>query len=552
MIYGHDPRTGETVGEALPETDSAGVNTIVSAAAAAAAAAAVTVASRVSRAAGVGEASEVGEVSGASGAVGVGGPGGVGEASGVGGASGASTADGASGGGGWRGASVHERARVLEAVADALIARADDLWVVAERETALGEVRLRGEIARSAGQFRLFAQVIRDGGHVEAIIDHADPSLTPPRPDVRRMKRPLPGVVAVFAASNFPFAFSVAGGDTASALAAGCSVVVKAHPGHPRTSELVAEVVRSALPSPDLLGLVHGMRAGAELVRHPDVVAVGFTGSVAGGKAIQALIDQRETPVPFFGELGSVNPVVVLPSARAEEVAGGFAGSLTLGVGQFCTNPGLLFVPEDAGLLDRLAAAVRETTGGPMLAERIRDGYLGGLERLSGLRVLAEGKAGEGAWGVTPTVFVADIREFADKLPRVAEECFGPASIVVTYREVSELPAVLEQLEGSLTATVHGTVPEEAASVAEVLGRKAGRLIWNGWPTGVAVCWAMHHGGPWPASTSAAHTSVGATAIDRWLAPTAYQDWPAELLPLELQDGNPLGVPQRVDGRLRT
>ncbi|MFI6903478.1 aldehyde dehydrogenase (NADP(+)) [Nonomuraea sp. NPDC050394] len=505
---------------------------------------------RASGAAGVGGASGgglggpgAGGVSGAVAGASAGSGVGVGAVAGVAGA-------GAVRGGGWRDSSVQERASVLEAVADALIARADDLWVVAERETALGEVRLRGEIARSAGQFRLFAQVIRDGGHVEAIIDHADPSLTPPRPDVRRMKRPLPGVVAVFAASNFPFAFSVAGGDTASALAAGCSVVVKAHPGHPQTSELVAEVVRSALPSPDLLGLVHGMQAGAELVRHPDVVAVGFTGSVAGGKAIQALIDQRETPVPFFGELGSVNPVVVLPSARAEEVAGGFAGSLTLGVGQFCTNPGLLFVPEDAGLLDRLAAAVGETTGGPMLAERIRDGYLGGLERLSELRVLAEGKAGEGAWGVTPTVFVTDIREFADKLPRVAEECFGPASIVVTYREVSELPAVLEQLEGSLTATVHGTVPEEAAPVVEVLGRKAGRLIWNGWPTGVAVCWAMHHGGPWPASTSAAHTSVGAMAIDRWLAPTAYQDWPAELLPPELQDGNPLGVPQRVDGRL--
>ncbi|MFI6294232.1 aldehyde dehydrogenase (NADP(+)) [Nonomuraea sp. NPDC050790] len=466
---------------------------------------------------------------------------------GAGGAQGAAAGDV---GGGWRDVSVAERAQVLEAVADALMARADDLWVVAERETALGEVRLRGEIARTAGQFRLFAQVIRDGGYVEAIIDHADSSLTPPRPDVRRMKRARAGVVAVFAASNFPFAFSVAGGDTASALAAGCPVVVKAHPGHPHTSELVAEVVRSALPSPDLLGLVHGMEAGAELVRHPAVVAVGFTGSVAGGKAIQALIDERETPIPFFGELGSVNPVVVLPSARAEDVAGGFAGSLTLGVGQFCTNPGLLFVPEDPALLERLAAAVRETTGGPMLAERIRDGYLDGLGRLSELPLLAEGKAGEGAWAVTPKVFVTGIGEFADKLPRIAEECFGPASVVVTYREVSELLGVLERLEGSLTATVHGTVPEEGAAVAEVLGRKAGRLIWNGWPTGVAVCWAMHHGGPWPASTNAAHTSVGATAIDRWLVPTAYQDWPGELLPPELRDDNPLGVPQRVDGRL--
>ncbi|MFI6498546.1 aldehyde dehydrogenase (NADP(+)) [Nonomuraea typhae] len=488
MIYGHDPRTGAAVGEALPETDAVGVGAAVRAAGAA--------------------------------------------------------------GHGWRATPASERAQVLEAVADALTAHVDELWRIADRETALGEVRLRGEVARTAGQFRLFAQVIRDGGHVEAIIDHAEPSLTPPRPDVRRMKHPLPGVVAVFAASNFPFAFSVAGGDTASALAAGCPVVVKAHPGHPATSERVAEVVRGALPSADLLGLVHGLEAGAELVRHADVVAAGFTGSVAGGRAIQALIDERETPIPFFGELGSVNPVVVLPSADARAVAGGFAASLTLGVGQFCTNPGLLFVPDEPGLLDQLAAAVSETTGGAMLGERIRDGYLSGVERLAELPLLAEGKSGEGAWAVTPKVFVTDIAMFADKLPRIAEECFGPASVVVTYREMSGLLAVLDQLEGSLTATVHAIAPEEAAPVADVLRRKAGRLIWNGWPTGVAVCWAMHHSGPWPASTNPAHTSVGATAIDRWLAPTAYQDWPEELLPLELRDANPLGVPQRIDGHL--
>ncbi|WP_157247733.1 aldehyde dehydrogenase (NADP(+)) [Nonomuraea typhae] len=488
MIYGHDPRTGAAVGEALPETDAAGVDAAVKAAGAAAP--------------------------------------------------------------GWRATPARERAQVLEAVADALAAHVDELWRIADRETALGEVRLRGEVARTAGQFRLFAQVIRDGGHMEAIIDHAEPSLTPPRPDVRRMKHPLPGVVAVFAASNFPFAFSVAGGDTASALAAGCPVVVKAHPGHPATSERVAEVVRGALPSAGLLGLVHGLEAGAELVRHAEVVAAGFTGSVAGGRAIQALIDGRETPIPFFGELGSVNPVVVLPSADAGAVAGGFAASLTLGVGQFCTNPGLLFVPDEPGLLDQLAVAVRETTGGPMLGERIRDGYLSGVERLAELPLLAEGKAGEGAWAVTPKVFVTDIGRFADKLPRIAEECFGPASIVVTYRDMPGLLAVLDQLEGSLTATVHATAPEEAVPVADVLRRKAGRLIWNGWPTGVAVCWAMHHSGPWPASTNPAHTSVGATAIDRWLAPTAYQDWPEELLPLELRDENPLGVPQRIDGHL--
>ncbi|QFY07098.1 aldehyde dehydrogenase family protein [Nonomuraea phyllanthi] len=488
MIYGHDPRTGETIGAAFPETDSAGVDSIVSAAAAA--------------------------------------------------------------GTTWRATPAAERANALEAVADALAAHVDELWQLADQETALGEVRLRGEVARTAGQFRLFAQVLRDGGYVEAIIDHADPSLAPPRPDVRRMKRPLAGVVAVFAASNFPFAFSVAGGDTASALAAGCPVVVKAHPGHPGTSERVAKIVREALPSPDLLGLVQGMQAGADLVQHPGVVAAGFTGSVAGGKAIQRLIDEREVPIPFYGELGSVNPVVVLPSAPVKEVAAGFAGSLTLGVGQFCTNPGLMFVPEGDELRDAIVEAVEGTSGGPMLAERIRDGYLGGVERLGELRLLAEGKPGEGSWAVTPKVFTTDVSTFEEKLPRVAEECFGPASIVVTYRDVAELRSVLERLEGSLTATVHSTDPDEAGEVAEVLGRKAGRLIWNGWPTGVAVCWAMHHGGPWPSATTS-YTSVGATAIDRWLAPTAYQDWPESLLPEELKDANPLSIPRRVDGRLQ-
>ncbi|MEO3883933.1 aldehyde dehydrogenase (NADP(+)) [Nonomuraea sp. B5E05] len=488
MIYGHDPRTGETVGTALPETDSAGVDVAVSAAAAAGAA--------------------------------------------------------------WRAASAEERARALEAVSDALAAHVDELWQLADQETALGEVRLRGEVARAAGQFRLFAQVIRDGGYLEAVIDHADGSLTPPRPDVRRMKHALRGVVAVFSASNFPFAFSVAGGDTASALAAGCPVVVKAHPGHPNTSERVAKIVREALPNPDLLGLVQGMQAGVDLVKHPKVVAAGFTGSVAGGKAIQKLIDEREVPIPFYGELGSVNPVVVLPSAPAKEVATGFAGSLTLGVGQFCTNPGLMFVPNDDELRQALVEAVEGTSGGTMLAERIRDGYLGGAERLGELRLLAEGKPGEGHWAVTPKVFTTDLDTFAQKLPHIAEECFGPAAIVVTYRDVSDLPPVIERLEGSLTATVHSTDPAEAGDVAEVLGKKAGRLIWNGWPTGVAVCWAMHHGGPWPASTSA-FTSVGATAIDRWLAPTAYQDWPEALLPDELKDANPLSIPRRVDGRLQ-
>ncbi|MEO3853314.1 aldehyde dehydrogenase (NADP(+)) [Acrocarpospora sp. B8E8] len=496
----------------------------------------------------------------------------------------------------WRVTPAAERAIVLEAVADALMASADDLWRAADTETALGEVRLRGEIARSAGQFRLFAEVLRDGGYLDAIIDHADPQLTPPRPDIRRMNQPLPGVVGVFAASNFPFAFSVAGGDVASALAAGCPVVVKAHPGHPVLSGLVATVIQAALPEPELLGLVQGADAGRYLVQHPAVAAVGFTGSIHGGKAIQGLINERPDPIPFYGELGSVNPVIVLPSALNGDVtslATGFAGSLTLGVGQFCTNPGLLFVPDDDTLLKAIAHAVSETTGGPMLTPKIRDGYEEGVARLAlGAAELAIGQeaapagndavagnnaavdesaaAGDGglagdspaarggatagdisgnAGSAVPRAFVTDLGSFADHLPDLAEECFGPAALIVKYRDISRVGEVLEQLPGSLTATVHATDPAEAEQIIDVLTRLAGRVIWNGWPTGVAVCWAMHHGGPWPASTSAAHTSVGATAISRWLAPVAYQNWPDTLLPPELRDDNPLNVPRRVDGR---
>lgn len=443
----------------------------------------------------------------------------------------------------WRAAPVTRRAAVLEAVADALSGRAEELWPLADRETALGETRLRGEIARAAGQFRFFAEVLRDGAYLQATIEHAGQA----RPDLRRMLRPLPGVVAVFAASNFPFAFSVAGGDTASALAAGCPVVVKAHPAHPLTSELSAAIIRAALPDPALLGLVHGLDEGGWLIQDERVSAVGFTGSVSGGKALQASIAERETPVPFYGELGSVNPVVILPSAARAGLARDFAASLTLGAGQFCTNPGLLFVPEGTGLVEEIAEAVAASGGSPMLSERIRDGYLKGR---ADLPVLAEGGRGEGAWAVEPRVHLVDLAGFAARLPEAAEECFGPASVIVAYRAVEELPAVLAALAGSLTATVHATDPAEAAEVAEVLGRTAGRLVWNGWPTGVAVSWAMHHGGPWPAATSPAHGSVGASAIDRWLTPACYQDWPAELLPAELREDNPLGLPRRVDGRL--
>ncbi|GLW08500.1 aldehyde dehydrogenase [Microtetraspora sp. NBRC 13810] len=490
MTHGYDPRTGEPVGEALAETTGPEV-------------------------AAAGEAARA-----------------AGEA--------------------WRALPAADRAGVLEAVADALTAHAGELWRSADAETALGETRLRGEVGRAAGQFRLFAQVLRDGAYAGVVIDHGDAGATPPRPDVRRMNHPLPGVVAVFAAGNFPFAFSVAGGDTASALAAGCPVVVKAHPAHPGTSELSASVIRSALPDPALLGLVHGLAAGRPLVTHPAVAAVGFTGSIPGGRAVQGLIAERPDPIPFYGELGSVNPVVVLPSAvagGAAALAEGFAASLTLGVGQFCTNPGLLFAPDDEGLRAAIADAVTRTAGGPMLSARINEGFEHGLERLGRMKLLAEGTPGPGPWGATPKVFHTDLAAFAEGLPLTAEECFGPASVVVTYQDPADLPAVLARVPGSLTATVHAADPAEARDVARVLTRTAGRLVWNGWPTGVAVNWSMHHGGPWPASTMPAHTSVGAAAIARWLVPVAYQDWPEELLPDALREANPLALPRRVDGR---
>ncbi|MFJ2164484.1 aldehyde dehydrogenase (NADP(+)) [Streptomyces griseofuscus] len=455
----------------------------------------------------------------------------------------------------WSAMPAADRARALEAAADALDAARDELVAVADAETALGAVRLTGEVGRTSGQLRLFAEVLRDGGHVQAVLTPADPATG--RPDIRRMRQAI-GPVAVFGASNFPFAFSVAGGDTASALAAGCPVVVKAHEGHPATSAAVARIVAGALReagAPEgVLGLVTGFEAGAALVNHPAVKAAGFTGSQAGGRALYDLAAARPEPIPFYGELGSVNPVVVLPGAAAErvrEIAQGYAQSLTLGTGQFCTNPGLLFVPADGALVDAVAAEVGAATTGAMLTSRIRDGYrarAAELDETADLHPLASGSAGGDSFAVAPRVWRLSLKSFADQLDALAEECFGPAGLVVTYPDLDSLTEVLAALPGSLTGSVHAT-PGDAAAAARVvtaLRHRVGRLIHNGWPTGVAVCWAMHHGGPWPSTTAPLHTSVGATAIDRWLVPISYQDWPDDLLPAELQDANPLGVPRRV------
>jgi NADP-dependent aldehyde dehydrogenase len=481
MIQGFDPRTGEPVGEPVAETTDADLDAIVAAAAAAAP--------------------------------------------------------------GW--SAFPRRAEALEAVADALDDRTGELAVIADTETALGGERLTGEVARTTGQLRLFAGVVRDGEYADAVVSPAVGVV----PDIRRITRAV-GPVAVFAASNFPFAFSVAGNDTASALAAGCPVVVKAHEGHPVTSDVTAEIVTGALASagapPGTFGLVHGVEAGVRLLRHPLVAAAGFTGSTAGGLALARICAERAVPIPFYGELGSVNPCVILPGAAASRpaaVATGYVASLTLGVGQFCTNPGLLFVPEDAGLLTAIAEAAGASAGGPMLSGRIFAGYEDAVEEAAdhpGVTELAAGQPGAGPWGATPRVFQVTLKEFAEDAALLSRERFGPAGLVITDPSADDLLPVLAALPGNLVGTVHAA-PESpgdldlARQVVAVLEHVAGRIVFNGWPTGVAAVAAQHHGGPWPATTMPAYTSVGTAAIRRWLVPVAYQNFPPELLPPALR-----------------
>ncbi|MEU3292244.1 aldehyde dehydrogenase (NADP(+)) [Streptomyces longwoodensis] len=459
------------------------------------------------------------------------------------------------------------RAAFLRGAADALEAARDGLVETADAETALGPVRLTGELARTCYQLRAFADIVDEGAFLGVVIDHPDDTATPPVPDLRRYKVPL-GVVAVYSASNFPFAFSVAGGDTASALAAGCPVVVKAHPDHPGLSELVVKVLRRAAREqgvPDaVVGLVHGFEAGLELIRHPLVAAAGFTGSVKGGRALFDAAAARPVPIPFHGELGSLNPVVVTEAAaaeRAEAIGAGLAGSMTLGVGQFCVKPGLVLVPSGAagdGLVKSLTDAVSDTDAGVLLDHRMRDNFLAGIAERTQLPDV-ESPVTPGAGG-EHTVSAGFLTVPAGKLAGegehdvLLEECFGPVTVVARYDDDAEARAVLSRLPGNLTATVHlsaeeaegrGRGPELLAELTPL----AGRVLVNGWPTGVAVAPAQHHGGPYPATTSTS-TSVGGTAIERWLRPVAYQNAPEALLPPELRDDNPLGLPRRFNGRL--
>ncbi|WP_328330397.1 aldehyde dehydrogenase (NADP(+)) [Kribbella sp. NBC_00382] len=447
------------------------------------------------------------------------------------------------------------RAEWIRAVADALDAAADELVPIAMRESSLPEPRLRGEVARSSGQLRMFADALAEGSLLEIIIDTADPQAKPvPRPDLRRVLVPL-GPVLVFAASNFPFAFSVCGGDTASALAAGCPVVVKAHPGHPdlsvRTAEVMIEALRSAGAPAGTLGLIQGYDVGVTALKDVRITAAGFTGSVPAGKALHEIAVTRPEPIPFYGELGSLNPVFVTQAAidaRGNEIAAGYVGSFTLGVGQFCTKPGLLFLPAGHGLEDKLIEATGGVAEAPMLNDRIASGFSSGLDRLrkvDGLRVLIDGPA---------TLLGTTVAELLEQREEILEECFGPVSIVVEYSSVDELTAAIEAFEGNLTATLHAedADTELARNLLPLLTARAGRVLWNGWPTGVAVSWAQHHGGPFPSTVGSIHTSVGVTAARRFQRPVAYQDTPDAVLPEVLRDANPADIPRRINGTIST
>jgi NADP-dependent aldehyde dehydrogenase len=453
-----------------------------------------------------------------------------------------------------------ERGDLMRAVAAALTARADAIVALADAESALGEARLRGELARTTGQFEQYAAYTETGAPLDIVIDHAAPRATPPRPDLRRMHRPL-GPVAVYAASNFPLAFGVAGTDTAAAFAAGSPVVAKAHDSQPATAVLLGEIVAEALAKhgadPGVFAVVSGFQAGLDLIRDPNIKAAAFTGSIAGGRALSEEAASRPEPIPFYGELGSLNPVVVTPEAVAQRGAAlveEFAASMTLGAGQFCTKPGLLFLPEGHGLDEALADAVRGKQVHPMLNVRIRKAYAAEAAQLAShpqARFVVEPSHGGDGFAVGPGLIAAPAAAI-DGDDALLSECFGPTALVLTYADAAELERVLPQLPGGLTATVQLATSADpiAQAVMPLLAERSGRVIVNGWPTGVAVTDAQHHGGPWPATTNPRHTSVGSGAIARFLRPVAYQSTPEPLLPEALHDDNPLGLERRVDGVL--
>lgn len=455
-------------------------------------------------------------------------------------------------------------ARFLEAIAENIEAIGDELIDRASAETGLPAARLSGERARTVGQLRLFAEVVRQGDFRGVRIDPALPDRTPlPRADIRLRQVPL-GPVAVFGASNFPLAFSVAGGDTASALAAGCPVVVKAHNAHPGTSELVGQAIARAVRSLDLhpgvFSLVYGAGTGIgqALVADPAIKAVGFTGSRAGGLAIMRTASARPEPIPVYAEMSSINPTYILAGALddAETLARQYVASVTGSAGQLCTAPGLLFVPAGEGgdaFVAAVARAVSAQPGQTMLTPGIAAAWEQGVRILGDVaevELVARGQDGSTENAPAPAVFGADTDAFANN-PVLHEEIFGAASLVVRYKGADDLAAATERIEGQLTATVHAREQDHplAAQLLPVLERKVGRIILNGWPTGVEVGHAMVHGGPFPATSDSRTTSVGTLAMHRFLRPVSYQNVPQDLLPAPLQDANPWHLNRLIDGR---
>ena len=457
------------------------------------------------------------------------------------------------------------RAAFLEAAADAIMEIGDHLIVMAMAESGLPRARLEGERGRTCNQLRLFAEEVRQGLWLDATIDPAMPDRQPPRADLRRANQAV-GPVAVFGASNFPLAFSVAGGDTASALAAGCPVVVKGHPAHPGTGELVARAVRSAVAKS---GLNEGVFSylpgtanalGEALVRNPRIAAVGFTGSRGGGLALAKIAASREVPIPIYAEMSSINPVCLMPRAlakRATALGEGFAGSLTMGAGQFCTNPGVLLTLGGEGYEEFVRAASQTLAAGQpavMLTQGIHRNYEAAVALLDDHRAtdrLATGGKGKGPNQCTAAVFAVSGEDLLTDAA-LSDEVFGAASMIVKCSDVAQMRAVLAALEGQLTITFQ-TEPDDEPTVADLLPvarDRCGRVLFNGWPTGVEVCRAMVHGGPFPATTDTRTTSVGTLAMMRYLRPVCYQDTPDALLPPALRRDNPLNIPRRVDGRM--
>ncbi|MGL4632587.1 MAG: aldehyde dehydrogenase (NADP(+)) [Leadbetterella sp.] len=443
----------------------------------------------------------------------------------------------------------------IETLGDALINRYTE-------ESGLPQARALGERGRTCMQLRLFASLLKEGSWVNATIDKAQPERQPlPKPDLRSMERPL-GPVVVFGASNFPLAFSVAGGDTASALAAGCPVIFKAHPSHLGTSELVAKAITTAAKFSGMpegvfsLLFDDGIEIGQKIVQHPDIHAVAFTGSYRGGKAIFDLANQRPNPIPVYAEMGSTNPVFILPKTaqeKGEALAQQYVNSLTMGVGQFCTNPGVLVYQTNPAFKASVKEKAQLSNGGTMLNKGIFTAYNKGVEHLESISdVLAKGNQAQGPVEAKPAVFHTVASDFLSKKD-LSEEVFGPSSVMVEASSKADLLDIAHNLDGHLTATVFGSEEEliDYADLLQILEQKVGRLVCNGFPTGVEVTHAMVHGGPFPSTTNARTTSVGTQAITRFTRPVCFQDMPDSLLPDALKNSNPLSIWRKVDGEFK-